>query len=66
MLIASKRVRKLSEATASTSACGAQPLKASSTSGKPLATNRKHTQTVRMKAITWFLASADRHEPMAR
>ncbi|MNT78516.1 hypothetical protein D3C72_2177580 [compost metagenome] len=64
--MASKRVRKLSEATASSSHCGAQALKASSTSGKPLTMNRKHTLTARMKAITWFFASADMQEPIAR
>ncbi|MNF75285.1 hypothetical protein D3C84_573450 [compost metagenome] len=64
--MASKRVRKLKEATASINHCGAQPLKPSSTMGKPLTMNRKHTLTARMKAITWFFASADMHEPMAR
>ena len=63
--MASKRTRKLSEAMASTSHCGAQA-KASSTMGKPLTINRKQALTARMKAITWFLLSADMHEPMAR
>ena len=65
LLMESKRIRKLSEATASISHCGAQA-SASSTIGKPLTMNRKQALTARMKAITWFFARADMHEPMAR
>ncbi len=66
LLTASKRVSRLSEATASSNHCGAHWLNASSTSGKPLSMNRKQAATARMKAITWFFARADMHEPMAR
>ena len=37
-----------------------------STSSSPLMTSRKQTVAATMKAITWFLVSAEMHEPMAR
>ncbi|MNC95845.1 hypothetical protein D3C83_130610 [compost metagenome] len=51
---------------ASTSACGAQAWKKSSTSGKPLRMNRKHTATLITNAITWLRVSAEMQAPMAR
>ena len=47
-------------------AAGAQLLNADSTMGMPETRNRKHTTTVRTKAMTWFLVAADRQAPMAR
>ena len=56
-----------SEAIASTSACGAQPRKKSSTSGKPgQQEQRNRRPTVRMKAMTWLRVTAERHAPIAR
>jgi hypothetical protein len=66
LLTDAKWVRKLSPATASTTPCGAIARNASSTSGKPASSSRKHTTTVRMNATTWLRVAADRHEPMAR
>src|ERR1700730_113381 len=48
----SKWVRNESEAIASTSACGAQLRKTSSTMGKPASRNTKHPATPRMNATT--------------
>ena len=65
-LMESKCVRNESEAIASSSHCGAQARKKSSTSGKPARVTAKQATTPRMKAITWLLVRADMQEPMAR
>ena len=57
--MAEKWVRKLKDDTASTSASGAQPWKASITSGAPATVNRKQTTTLTTKAITWLLVAAE-------
>ena len=54
------------EAMVRTSSSGAQAWKKFNTSSRPLMVNRKHTVAATMKAITWFLVSADMHDPMAR
>ena len=64
--MASKCVKKLNEAIASTMTCGNTPRTKSSTSGKPASRNTNPTNAAVMNAITWLRVAADRHMPMAR
>ena len=64
--MASKCARKLKEATASTTASGAQAAKKSSTRGNPLSRNSSDATAASTKAITWLRVSADMQLPMAR
>ena len=64
--MALKWVRKLSPLTASTTKGGAQALNRSRTRGKPLNTKPRHTTALSTKAMTWFLVSAEKQDPMAR
>ena len=54
-----KWVRKLIERSASTMISGAQPWKKLSTICAPDMVNRKHTVAPMMKAMTWFVVSAE-------
>ena len=60
-----KWVRKLNEATVSTTSGGAQGRNAASTRSTPLIRNRKQAAAPTTKAITWFLVSAETQAPMA-
>ena len=61
-----KCVKKLNDAMALTSACGAQPVKKLITTGKPAKMKIKHTTTATTNAITWFLVIAEMAEPTAK
>src|SRR5215475_966329 len=62
----SKWDRKLIDDTALTRKPGAQARNTLSTSSSPLITSRKQRVAATMNAITWFLVSAEMHEPTAK
>ena len=60
-----KWVRKLNEATVSTTKGGAQGRNAARTRSTPLMRNRKRTASPTTNAITWFLVRAETQAPIA-